>query len=144
MPHLIWEHVIKLQATTKMLGCKRDEHFLSAGFLRSSIQSSALDQILHPTPKAAQLTSPAAHLSPALRHSRTSCVHHIRFIRPFLLRCFRYTFGLVRKINGENDQQSTICNVCHVGEDEDESIPCCPTLGSLTSEHKRIHASGRR
>lgn len=47
-----------------MLGCRRDEHsanFLSAGFLGSSKQSSALDQILehlHPTPKAAQLTSP--------------------------------------------------------------------------------------
>lgn len=47
-----------------MLGCRRDEHsanLLPAGFLRSSIQSSALDPVLkhlHPTPKAAQLTSP--------------------------------------------------------------------------------------
>lgn len=30
-----------------------------------------------------------------------------------------------------------------IGEYEDESIPCCPTAGSLTTEHKTIRGSGR-
>lgn len=28
-----------------------------------------------------------------------------------------------------------------IGEDEDESIPCCPTAGSLNAKRKTIHAS---
>lgn len=30
-----------------------------------------------------------------------------------------------------------------IGEYEDESIPCCQTAGSLTTEQKTIHGSGR-
>lgn len=30
-----------------------------------------------------------------------------------------------------------------MGEDKDESIPCCPTAGSLTTEQKTIHASSQ-
>lgn len=83
-------------------------------------------------------SSPAWSFIFRLWQNRTSCVHHSRFIRSFLSRCFCSPLGLVRKINGVNDQQSTICNVCDVSEDEDKSIPCCPTLGSLTPEQKNL------
>lgn len=44
--------------------------------------------------------------------SRNSCMYHSRFMWSFLLPCCCATFGLVRKINDKNDQESTICNVC--------------------------------
>lgn len=40
------------------------------------------------------------------------CLYRDRFMWSFLLRPCCATFGLVRKINDKNDQESTICNVC--------------------------------
>lgn len=106
---------------------------------------------LHPTPKAALLTAPCCSFisgSAAQKKTLPRASHQIYSLIPSAL-FLVHIWPCEKKIDGGNDQQSPICNACHVGAGEDESIPCCPTLGSLTSEHnkkkeKEIPASGRR
>lgn len=134
-----------------MLECRRDEcsaNFPSAGFLRSFGSDPPASP---PDPEGRPVDRTLLLVYLRLRGTEKNlprASHQIYSLIPSAL-FLVHIWPCEKKIDGGNDQQSPICNACHVGAGEDESIPCCPTLGSLTSEHnkkkeKEIPASGRR
>lgn len=95
------------------------------------------------------LTPPFAHL--VLLSCRIEppacCMYHSTFMWSFLLRCCCATFWPCEKNQWQkwSANQPSVMSVMvkSMGEDKDESIPCCPTAGSLTTEQKTIHASSQ-